>query len=502
MNIEQKEYIQFLKKVCKTQLTEASRAHTLLETAIRTCSIANLGSVKDMVDIVLEACKDELSHVEEVCIGIYNEQMNNNWRHFGVSIGLPGDWYQQSEEWVKIGEEQLPQRLENGFLVPLKHQNTLLGLMAVIETATSGDTDDDIRRRQAYVEDLARVVSVAINNGFIVEKVYEPFEGIIGDSDAIKEVIEMVNQFADSELTILIQGKSGVGKELFAKMIHKLSGRKNEPFVAFNCGVFTETLEGSELFGHEKGAFTGAFQRNPGRFERAGDGTIFLDEVDSMPPSMQVKLLRVLEEKEFEPVGWTKPPKKTNARIIAATKIDLEEASKKGNFREDLYYRLNVISIDIPPLCERKDDIPALAKHFLDQQLKDKPNGPQKITQEALNCLMNYDWAGNVRQLKHTIIEAFYKEKTKAITPDSLPPRVANRLPDEFSNKVKPGGLEEEMASTEQRMISEALNECGGNITRTAKKLEISRQKLYRRIKKYDIKYLQKNSQGIDLTQV
>lgn len=228
------------------------------------------------------------------------------------------------------------------------------------------------------------------------------FEGLIGDSAEMQKVFEMIEKIADTESTVLITGESGTGKEMIAKTIHYSSSRSEAPFIPVNCAAIPKDLLESELFGHEKGAFTGALNTRIGRFELANKGTLFLDEVGELAPHLQVKLLRVLQEREFERVGGIKTIK-VDVRILAATNSDLEKAVKEGRFREDLYYRLNVIPLRIPPLRERRDDIPLLIDHFAIEFARKRKRQPLRFTKDALNALLHYDWPGNVRELKNLI---------------------------------------------------------------------------------------------------
>jgi len=248
------------------------------------------------------------------------------------------------------------------------------------------------------------------------------FRGIVGNSEAMQEVYRMIARVANSRATVLIRGESGTGKELVAKAIHYSSNRAKGPFVAVSCAALPETLLESELFGHEKNAFTGASMQKPGRFELAHHGTLFLDEIAEITPAIQVKLLRVLQEREFERLGGTKTIK-VDVRLIAATNKDLEQMVKQGTFREDLYYRLQVIQIHLPPLRERKEDIPLLVTHFLDRYTKENGKQLKAPTPETTDILMKYHWPGNVRELENVIERAVVLADADAewLTPDLLP---------------------------------------------------------------------------------
>lgn len=248
------------------------------------------------------------------------------------------------------------------------------------------------------------------------------FGGLIGSSPEMQKVFDLIKKIADTDSTVLIYGESGTGKELVAKVIHYNSQRSQKPFIPLNCAAIPKDLLESELFGHEKGAFTGAINTRIGRFELANGGTIFLDEIGELHPSLQVKLLRVLQEREFERVGSTKTLK-VDVRILAATNRDLEKAIEEGIFREDLYYRLNVIPLRLPPLRERKEDIPFLVEHFVQKFSRKKKKEEIVISKEAMNCLINYQWPGNVRELEN-MIERLVILCDKVVTVDDLPERL------------------------------------------------------------------------------
>jgi len=249
------------------------------------------------------------------------------------------------------------------------------------------------------------------------------FDNIVGTSSKMQEVFRLVERVADTRASVLIRGESGTGKELIARAIHFNSSRAQSPFVPVVCIALSEQLLESELFGHEKGAFTGAISQKPGRFEMAHGGTLFLDEIGDIPGKVQMKLLRILQEREFERVGGTKTIR-VDVRVVTATNQDLENAVKEGKFREDLYYRLQVVQIIIPPLRDRLDDIPLLVEHFIDKYAKDNGKSVRYASPEALELMMNYRWPGNVRELENAIERAIVLADADVhlITPDLLPP--------------------------------------------------------------------------------
>jgi DNA-binding NtrC family response regulator len=309
------------------------------------------------------------------------------------------------------------------------------------------------------------------------------FEDIVGESTEIKEVFTMIEKVSASKATILLTGESGTGKEIIARAIHKNSERASKLFVPINCAAIPENLIESELFGHEKGAFTGAIQRKMGKFEQGDGGTIFLDEIGELPPSIQVKLLRFLQEKEFERVGGLESIK-VNVRLITATNKDLLKSIESGSFREDLYYRINVVNIVVPPLRDRKDDIPLLVQYYINQFNEEYQRNIKIISLDAMDCLMGYNWPGNVRELKNIIERAVavsdYREET--ILPKHLPIYFTGKVMDKVQAKDT-FTLEE----WEKIHIYNVLQQVKWNKSRAAEELGINRQTLYNKIKEYSI---------------
>ncbi len=303
------------------------------------------------------------------------------------------------------------------------------------------------------------------------------FEEIISQSQAMAKVLKMIEKVAPLPTTILITGESGTGKELVARSIHKNSPRNEKPFVVTNCIAFSPNILESELFGHEKGSFTGANTRRIGRFEIAHGGTIFLDEIAEISPKTQAKLLRVVQEKEFERVG-SSTSIKVDTRIVTATNKDLEKEVKEGNFREDLFYRLNVFHINIPPLRDRRDDLPLLVQHFIQKYNRVLNKKIARLSKEALDIMYNYSYPGNIRELENIIERAMIMCKGDIIDQDSL-----SFFPDKNYDNVKKGSLKE----IEKEAIKKYLIQNKGNRTRTALKLGISRRNLQSKIKEYRI---------------
>jgi DNA-binding NtrC family response regulator len=305
-------------------------------------------------------------------------------------------------------------------------------------------------------------------------------ENIIGTSGVLEEIKRVIRQIAPTKATVLIEGESGTGKELIARAIHGLSDRRDHPFVAVHCAALAESLLESELFGHEKGAFTGALKRRLGRFEMANGGTLFLDEVSEMAVGTQVKLLRVLQEQEFERVGGSETVH-VDVRLIAATNANLESLIARGRFREDLYYRLNVIRLRIPPLRERKEDIPLLVNSFLAEFDAENGKRVRGVTPETMAAMQAYDWPGNIRELRNCIEGMVVLSRGDMIRPSELPGKMREGIP--HIPETSQGTLKE----AELKMIEEALAKTNGRKSDAAKLLGISRRTLHRKIKQYGL---------------
>lgn len=310
-------------------------------------------------------------------------------------------------------------------------------------------------------------------------------ELIIGSSPSMNEVFRLIGKVSDSDSTILIRGESGTGKELIAKMVHRLSHRVLKSFIAVNCGALPEGLLESELFGHIKGAFTGALYSRKGRFELADQGTIFLDEVGDMSPRLQIKLLRVLQEQVFEPVGMSQSVK-VNVRIIAATHQDLEKAVEEKKFREDLYYRLNVIPIVMPPLRDRVFDIPLLSRHFLEKFNRQKRKRVTGFSVETMNILCKYSWPGNVRELENLIERLVILKGEGTILDGDLPTRYLTPRAANYSLILPCDGIDLNRMIDEMEgdLIDQALMRTGGNRNKAANLLRLKRTTLVEKLKR------------------
>ncbi len=307
------------------------------------------------------------------------------------------------------------------------------------------------------------------------------FDKILGDHPAMQRVLKVVAQVAKARTTVLIHGESGTGKELIAAAIHHNSPRRDQPFVRLNCAALAESLLESELFGHERGAFTGAAQRRDGRFQKAHGGTLFLDEVSEIPRDVQVKLLRFLQERQFERVG-SNETLTVDVRVVAATNRDLKQAVANGTFREDLYYRLNVVQIDVPPLRARKSDIPLLARHFLRKYAEQADREIHGFTEEALRAMTAYSWPGNVRELENAVERAVVLSEGSEIGPEELPSAATSKSDSGELGLLIPGVT---MAELERMAIEKTLAAVGGSTAKAAEILGISRRKIQYRLREW-----------------
>ncbi len=357
------------------------------------------------------------------------------------------------------------------------------------------------------MQELKLIISKALKERIIKYQTKElenninkSFKELIGNSFAINSLKEKIQSFANNENTVIVYGESGVGKELVSRQIHYLSDRKNKPFIAINCAAVPKDLLESELFGHEKGAFTGAFKKKLGKFELAMDGTVFLDEIAELELSSQVKLLRVIQEKEFERVGGTNTIR-FNARIIAATNKDLRKSVNDGSFREDLFYRLFVLPIEVPPLRERKEDIPILLEHFGKISSIDSKIYFNKFTDEAIQICKNYDWPGNIRELQNFVTRSIILANGEEIDArlvkmqlnvyDNNSPGIFNKIPQTWGEMVELRKSAANIASrkVEKIFLENILKQVNGNISKAAELIGINRTNLHKMINKCGINY-------------
>ena len=357
--------------------------------------------------------------------------------------------------------------------VPLDEEMRILSIVASMIA-------NDLRARRQAAIGCQQLEDENLRLRHELEDKFRP-ENIIGNSNAMRDVYRQIHQVANSDTTVLIRGESGTGKELVAHAIHFSSSRNNEAFIKINCAALNENLLESELFGHEKGAFTGAIQARKGRLEEANNGTILLDEIGDFSPAIQVKLLRVLQEKEFERVGSNRTLK-TNARIITSTNRNLEKAVDKNTFRQDLYYRINVFPILLPPLRDRKDDILLLAVFFVERYAKKTKKDIRRISTPAINMMTSYHWPGNVRELENCIERAVLLSADGVIHGHHLPPTLQTS---DASDTIGVGSLTEKTCLFERDLIIDALKRCNGNLAATARDLKTTA-----RIVRYKVKEL------------
>jgi Nif-specific regulatory protein len=372
---------------------------------------------------------------------------------------------------------------------PLIYKGETTGVVEVLNKLSGNAYDEgDLTLLQIFANLAANAAYNAATHETVVkenrglrESLARPVP-IIGVSAALRHATDMVNRVAGSTATVLLLGETGTGKEITARQIHHASPRKKRPFIAINCAALPETLLESELFGHEKGAFTGAHAEKMGRFEMAGGGTLFLDEIGDISLSTQVKLLRVLQEKEFVRVGGTRTVS-TDVRIIAATNRDLRLGMEKGTFREDLYYRLNVFPIELPPLRQRREDIPLLLEHFIEVAATQLMCAKPTVSDEAMALLASYNWPGNIRELQNVTERAVLLTDGAPVSAAHLPREIAGEHTASTDTKA-----ESSLWGYEKAMIVKSLRENGWNQSKAARSLGISRDNLRYRIKKYEIK--------------
>jgi DNA-binding NtrC family response regulator len=339
-----------------------------------------------------------------------------------------------------------------------------------------------VRKIWQKIQNEKKLEDLLEQNKILSDELYTGYDEIIGNSQAIKKVFSLIEQVADKDTTVLIHGESGTGKELIARAIHRKSKRSEYPFIKINCGALNENLLESELFGHEKGSFTGAIRQKKGRFELADKGTLFLDEIGDVSPSMQVKLLRVLQEGEFERVGG-EITLKSDVRIIAATNKDLQKLILGGHFREDLFYRLSVIPINLPSLRERKEDIILLINYFIKRLALKNNCEVKEISGEGLEMLMDYPWPGNIRELENLTERLFVISTDKVIDPSLIASHLSSSISLNSGYENLP--LEEALYAFEKNLIVNAMKKANGIKNRAAKILGISTSVLYYKLEKY-----------------
>ncbi|MFQ5605568.1 MAG: sigma 54-interacting transcriptional regulator [bacterium] len=424
--------------------------------------------------------ENQIGDITRISTSVVHEVMEN-----GQPILL---FEAQKDPIYSAAESIVLQQIQSIACVPLSLKNQQIGAIYL----------DSLTKRSQFTEEnlpfltaIANQAAIAIENAQLYESLradnrrlrkevqrIHGFEEIIGQSPKMREVFDIMSRVLDSDVTVLIEGESGTGKELVARAIHYNGHRKDKPFMALFCGSLADSLLESELFGHKKGAFTGAVTDKKGLFESVDGGTFFLDEIGDLSMNIQSKLLRVLQEGEIKRIGENQI-RTVDVRIISATNKELQELVKQGTFREDLFYRLNTIRISMPPLRKRKSDIPLLAHHFLDKYATKKKDKIKGFDKEALELLNSYAWPGNVRELENTIERAVVMARSEFISKEDLQLR-----PDDVEDLIE-SGLS--LREVEKRLVSQTLQEQNGNISETARILEVSRRWLHYKIKEWQL---------------
>jgi Nif-specific regulatory protein len=456
-------------------------------------SILNRANSRIYIDVAHGLTEEEQSK------GIYKigEGINGRVIATGMPVVIPK--ISEDREFLnRTGTAGLPKTGETSFIcVPIKEENESIGTLSMLRNYNQHITFAEdarilsivgsliaqtVRNRQEYIEELARLEEENLKlHDVLKERIYP--SNLIGNSGKIQAVFDLIEMVSPTNTTVLIRGESGVGKELIADAIHYNSPRRNNSFIKVNCAALPEGLIESELFGHEKGAFTGANLLRKGRFESAEGGTIFLDEIGDLPVSTQIKLLRVIQQREFERVGSTIPIH-TDVRIICATNRNLEELIEKSIFREDLYYRINVFPVYVPPLRERINDIPGLADYFIAKFNKTHNKSIKRISSSAIDMLMVYHWPGNIRELENCMERACILSSDNVIRANNLPPTLQTSI----SSKTKSvGTLEAILGRIEKQIILETLLSSKGNIAKAAAILGLTERMMGTRVKKYEI---------------
>jgi Nif-specific regulatory protein len=481
---------------------------TLLKIASAIASICGLEPLlTKLLELVLEAIPGERSAIllagkpGEEFSSVYHSKPPGSLRPMQVSgsivdrvmkekVGLVSNDVLQDAA-IDVTDSILRARIGSLIAVPLIAFEKPLGVMYVDSLNNGTRFDED---HLQLLTGIAGIAAVALENALFVEKLQgenhrlkaeiNVQHDMVGGSPQMRHVFDFIGKVAPSNATVLLRGESGTGKELVARAIHRNSPRTSKPFMAINCAALTESLLESELFGHEKGAFTGAIALKKGKLEEASGGSVFLDELGELAPGLQAKLLRVLQEREFERVGGTRPIK-TDIRLIAATNRDLEEAVRAGTFRRDLYYRLNVVAVVLPPLRQRRDDIRQLANHFIQKHARGVGRQVTGISEEARTYLMNYDWPGNVRELENALEHAVVLGSTELILPEDLPENIVET---EVPGAPDAGGFHEMVREAKRQIVLRVLESAEGSYAEAAKRLRLHPSNLHRLIRSLNLR--------------
>jgi Nif-specific regulatory protein len=487
------------------QISEVVSKSTDLEKALLHVMEKHAGRLGIQQAILTVLNRDSSKIGIEVAYGMTDEQKERG--KYKIGEGIIGEVVKSGEPVIIKHISDEPRYLnrtqstskkddEDSFIcVPIKAKNEIIGtLSAKLNYTQKRSLDDDVhlltiiasmfarlvRSRQDKVEELEKLrLHQLRQQGLYSYNDRIPF--LVGESGKMQEVYDLITRVASTNATILIRGESGVGKELVAQAIHDQSSRHKLQMVKINCSAIPENLIESELFGYEKGAFTGADKLHKGRFEQAEKSSIFLDEIGDLSPNLQVKLLRILQEKEFQRLGGTATIK-ADVRIITATNRNLEELMAKNQFREDLYYRLNVFPVFIPPLRERRADIPLLVNHFIEKYNRIHGLEIKRISSTAIDLLMTYHWPGNIRELENCIERAAILSTDRVIRSHNLPPTLQSAA---STQSGIDGGLEAILENVEKQMLIDSLNLSNGNISKAAEQLKLTERIMGLRIKKY-----------------
>jgi len=424
----------------------------------------------------------------------YLEMFDLNWKSIGkTSVYDLANRFQDTERFVKA--QDLFFANPDGVFENITEVKMPKRKILYLYTAPVSDMEEKSIGRIMVYRDVSKEIEIDQMKEELLRlrkevEVEYSFDKLVGNSKNMRDVFALINQAAQSDITVLVQGETGTGKELIAKAIHYNSPRKDAPFVPVNCAAIPETLIESELFGHDKGSFTGATSRKIGRFEQANGGTILLDEIGEMQPSLQVRLLRVLQEREIQRIGGNTNIS-VDVRVVASTNADLEASIKSGKFREDLFYRIAVFPIVIPPLRERPEDIPVLAEYFLRGASARAGKSVTVIASEAMDLLVNHDWPGNVRELESAIERGVLLENSDVLQASNLPPAVlANAKQTRVFVSKQETPVEDEIIpldDIEKQALVNALRITNNNIQQTAKALGINRATVYRKLEKYGL---------------
>jgi len=481
---------------------ELDRAHKQTRTSFAVAQeISALPTLKQVCDYLIKKLQ-EIVTCENMAVLVFSSgrdfcfiQSKEESKSFGSQVVTAAiEWLRGLQGMQFIGKNQInPETLPEAFrsaeqivTFPLRHENQLLGAMLIACPGNCSCVTNELDIIDLILGQVTGAIQRAVSHEEEIRElknrieITAEFSGLIGKDPQMQVVYKLIEDVAPTDATVLIQGESGTGKELVARAIHKQSLRKCKPFVVINCSAYPATLLESELFGHEKGAFTGAIRQKAGRFEQADGGTVFLDEIGEISPTAQIKLLRILQSQKFERLGGERTLS-VNVRILAATNKNLLKEVKSANFREDLFYRLNVIPIQMPPLRNRRNDIPLLARYFLRQFAAEQETQAQRFSSEAMRNLLDYSWPGNVRELENSIEHAAVLAKGKYIEISDLPaallqPRTADL-----------NGSNRSIVEHERKLLLEVLEECDWNKKAAALQLGISRSTLYDKLKKYQI---------------